>query len=557
VTRHRIPLLFTVAGSVAGLLAVAALAPVLVGTDWLKERLQASLGRRLGRPVTFERLELRYDPLPVVRMSRLRVGRAPGLQAGAVLEVDEARLEFRLEPLRRRSLKLGELVLERPRLLVAQRLSDAWQVPAVSAVRGMAIAPLALVSRLRLREGRIEFRSPGPAEGLAALALERVEADLDDIGRRAPIRTRLTAVLAGSGARLHLAGTVGPWTAAAGDPANLPVALALRLDTEEAPGPADSAFRIHGAAHGAVQMEGRLGDLAGGGRLVFPRVSLAHRSESCRSPARRTLVLEEIDLPVRIRGTALAVHPFGFRVADGSVRGQALLTWSAAGPDLRLSDVSIQGVDVARLLVDYLCHPFAVTGRLSGSGTLALDIGDPDWRRALGGQWRLDLGPGRLVGPGALTLAENLARAGSPPGPTSGRAPLPPAWSGPLDFERFAVSGTVEAGEIRAGDIRVTGPRTRIAGAGRYGLVDAQLDLRLAVETGRAAVDLSVVGPAWDPGRLAIERAWRGEPLPRAGSGRVRQDPSRPTPDGPGVLRSEGQAVETALRSPSARAHGP
>jgi hypothetical protein len=344
---------------------------------------------------------------------------------------------------------------------------------------------------------------------------------------------------------------VGPLSAAGGDPAALPVALALRLDTGGPPGPEDSTLQVLGAGRGAVRVDGRLGDLSGGGRLAFPRVSVAHQSGSCRSPARRTLVLEDLELPVRIRGAALAFQPFGFRVADGSVRGRAVLSWRSTGPELRLSEVSIQGVDVERVLVDYLCHPFAVTGRLSGSATLALAVADTDWRRTLGGQWHLDLGPGRLVGPGALTLVEHLARARhpriGPPGPSS----LPPVWPGRLDFERFAATGTVESGEIRVGEIRLTGPRTRIAGAGRYGLMDAQVDLRLAVETGRDAVDLSVVGPAWDPERLAVERAFR------SARGRAPQNPSPPTPARPGVLRSDGQAVETALRGPRERVHGP
>lgn len=192
--RRRIPRVLAAAGSVAGMLvAVAALAPALVGADWVKERVQASLARRLGRPVTFERLALRYDPLPVVRVSRLQVGNPPGLDADLFLQVDEARLEFRLDALRRRSLKLGELVLERPRLVVAQRPAGDWSVPGASALRGAAVAPLALVSRMRLRDGRID-RSPGRSEDQAGAAVRA----------RDPVRGEGSAVRGSFG--LHGAG---------------------------------------------------------------------------------------------------------------------------------------------------------------------------------------------------------------------------------------------------------------------------------------------------------------------------------------------------------------
>lgn len=556
-TRRRLVVVLGTAAALAGAVAgVVLLAPVVVGTAGVQERLRAGLSRRLGRPVTFERLALGYEPLPVVRVTRLSVGSPKGFGADPFVQVDEAVLRLRLEPLRRWSLKLGELVLERPRFVVVQRPGGDWNVPARSAL-STARAPLALVSRVRLRDGRIEVRAPGLGEQLADLPLERVEVGLDDVGRSAPIRVRLTAALAGGGVRFELAGTLGPLAAAGGDPTALPVQLSLRVDAEETTAPSAAAFWVRGAGGGAVRVDGRLGHLSGDGRLAFARVSLAHQPARCRLPVSRTLVLENVELPVHIAGAALTVRPFAFRVADGAVRGEAVLTWHPARPDIQLSDVQIQGVTVERVLVDYLCHPFAVTGRLYGSGTLALAGVDPDWRRAIGGEWRLDLGPGRLVGPGALTLAEHLARAGlarSAAASLPPSAPLPP---GPLDFARFAASGTVESGEIRAGEIRWTGSRTRIVGVGRYGLTDAHLDLRLAVETGRAAVDVSVVGPAWDPARLAIERAAPGSGrATEAVPGRSSRDPAQPTLERSSVLGSNRPVFGIALRDARERARG-
>lgn len=559
-TRRRLVVVLGTAAALTGAVAgVVLLAPVVVGTTGVQERLRAGLSRRLGRPVTFERLALGYDPLPVVRVTRLSVGSPKGFGADPFVQVDEVVLRLRLEPLRRWSLKLGELVLERPRFVVAQRAGGDWNVPARSALSTARAAPLALVSRVRLRDGRIEVRVPGLGERLADLPLERVEVGLDDVGRSAPIRVRLTAALAGGGVRFELAGTLGPLAAAGGDPAALPVQLSLRVDAEETAAPRGAAVWVRGTGGGAVRVDGRLGQLFGDGRLAFARVSLAHQPASCRLPASRTLVLENVELPVHIAGAALTVRPFAFRVADGAVRGEAVLTWHPARPDVQLSDVRIQGVTVERVLVDYLCHPFAVTGRLYGSGTLALAGVDPDWRRAIGGEWRLYLGPGRLVGPGALTLAEHLARAGPARSAAASRPPSVPLPPGPLDFARFAASGTVESGEIRAGEIRWTGSRTRIVGAGRYGLTDAHLDLRLAVETGRAAVDVSVVGPAWDPARLAIERA-------APGSGRATEavpgrssrdpDPAQPTLERSSVLGSSWPMFGIALRDARERARG-
>jgi uncharacterized protein involved in outer membrane biogenesis len=509
VSRRRLRLALTTAAACLGaLLALGFLAPRVLASAGAQAWLRAELSRRLGRPVTFDRLALAWEPLPTLRVTRLGVGSPRGGVPGLLVELDEVMLRLRLEPLRRLGLGVGELVLERPRVLVVQQASGEWDLPAGSALRAARL-PLALISRVRLRGGRVEVRAAGPGPRPTDLGMEDIELALDDLGRSTPIRVHLTAALAGGGVRLELAGTAGPVAAARGDPAALPVQLGLRLDAGERVGPGGPASWLRGVGGGVLRVDGRLGDLAGGGRLAFAQVSVTHQPPGCPLPAPRTLVLEDVELPVRLAGASVVLHPFALRVAGGSVGGRAVLRWSLARPDLQLTDVRIHGVAIERVMVDYLCHPLAVTGQLSGSGALTLAGAHADWRRTVEGAWRLNLGPGRLVGAAALALAESLVRAGRPQARAPG-GPFPPTVPGPLDFERLAATGTVESGEVRAEEIRWTGSRARVVGAGRYDLVGAHLALRLAVEAGRSTVTVRVTGPVWNPERLAVEHA--GEP---------------------------------------------
>ncbi|HEV8637449.1 MAG TPA: AsmA-like C-terminal region-containing protein [Chloroflexota bacterium] len=496
--------LLLLAGIAAGLLVIAAALlvslPFLVDLPRVQALLRSEASRLLDRPVEFERVSLSYWPLPAVRIRRLTVANAPGFGPDPLLGVEEARVRVRLLPLVRGRLQFGEVTLARPHVVVEQRRDGAWNLPAPGPARPAPAAPFVLVSRVRLRQGLVEIRLPDePGRSVTAHLVDRIDVTLDDLGWSHPMRFVVSARMPGGGIGLALDGQVGPLAAAGNDLAAVPARLTARFTAEEPRGSATAPFALTGKGEGELRAEGRLGSLAGGGRLRFGRLTLTHRPAACPTAGPRSLLLEAVELPVEINGPSLTVRPFAFRVGAGTVQGDAALGFRAGTPTVRLAGLRVQSVAAEPVLVEFLCQPYAVTGRVEGSGDIAFTgLGD-DLRRSAQGAWELRVGPGRLVGPAMLTLLSGVVRVGSVVYSAVTLDAPRSLFGSPADFQSLMARGTLGGGQLRVRDLALASPELRVTGGGTYGLVDTRLDFTLHVRTGRSGFAVKVGGTTRAP----------------------------------------------------------
>jgi hypothetical protein len=295
-------------------------------------------------------------------------------------------------------------------------------------------------------------------------------------------------------------GQVGPLAAAGADLAALPARLVARFTSEEGqPSPATTALAIAGKGDGEIRVEGRLGELVGGGRLRFARLTLTHRPAGCPGAGPRSLLLEGMELPVEIRGPDLAVRPFALRLGGGTMEGEAALSFRAATPAVQLTGVRAQGVATEPVLVEFLCQPYAVTGKIDAQGDFGFaGVGDALLRSAQG-QWQLKVGPGRLVGPAALKVLSGVVQVGTAVySLVTLDAPRALAGS-PLAFDSLAARGTVGGSQLRVADLAMLSRDLRVGGGGTYGLLDTRLDFMLNVQAGRTGFAVKVGGTAQAP----------------------------------------------------------
>jgi uncharacterized protein involved in outer membrane biogenesis len=486
-------------GLAAGLLLVASAVvlalPTLLDLPRFQSLLRSEASRVLDRPVRFERVSLAYWPLPAVRIRGLTVANAPGLGADPLLAVDDARIRVRLLPLLRGRLQLGEIVLEKPRVILEQRRDGSWNLPVPGSGRSASAAPaapLVLVSRLRLREGQLEIRIPGQSgAGPSARIVDRIDITLEDLGWTDPIRLEIAARLPGGGLAVKVEGQVGPLAAAGSDLAGLPARLTARFTAEEARPDAPGGFGLSGRGEGELRAEGPLGSLTGGGRLSFARLVVTARPEACAGRPARPLVLEGVELPVQIAGPRLAIEPFALRLGGGTARGGAALSLQGGVPAIRLADVRLQGVAAEPLLVDFLCQPYAVTGRLDAAGEGSFAGTGPDLLRSARGTWQVQVGPGRLVGPAIVTLLAGAVRVGG--AISSGPLPASP------DFDSLSAAGGVGGGQVQVRQLAVQNRRVQLTGSGTYGLLDTRLSFDFQVRAGKTSFGVKVTGTAREP----------------------------------------------------------
>jgi uncharacterized protein involved in outer membrane biogenesis len=492
-----------VGGVVVTLLALALISlPFVVDVPRMQELLRSEASRLLDRPVRFERVALSYWPLPAVRVVRLTVAGGPGFGPDPLLAVDEARVRVRLLPLLAGRLQFGEITLARPRVVVEQRRDGSWNLPSPSGGRPAPAAPFVLVSRVRLRDGRVEVRVAGdpgtPGAPAIAHLVDRIDLTLDDLGWSEPIGIKLTAHLPGGGITAEIEGTVGPLAQARGDLAGVPVRLAARFTAEEGRA-ASGAIGATGKGAGEVRVGGTLGQVTGGGQISFSRLVVTHRPTHCAAGAVRSLVLEDVSLPIQLDGPRLAFRPFQLRMAGGTVQGEATLTWQAGTPGVQLAGVRLRGVAAEPVLVDFLCQPYAVAGRLDASGEVAfVGIGD-ELLRSARGRWDVQVGAGRFVGPAVVKLMAGLVRVGAAVYSVVTLDAPRGVFASPTEFQSLAATGTIGGGRVQVREVKLTSSDLRVTGDGTYGLVDARLDFNVNIHAGRNTFAVKVAGTAAEP----------------------------------------------------------
>jgi len=98
---------------------------------------------------------------------------------------------------------------------------------------------------------------------------------------------------------------------------------------------------------------------------------------------------------VGYRDQVLAARPLTTSVGDAPITGQLSLSL-APGLRTQLTDLGIKGLPLEKVLVDYLCQGYAITGPLDLTGGLAFDAGN--MLGTLTGPGQMKVGRGKVVG---------------------------------------------------------------------------------------------------------------------------------------------------------------
>jgi AsmA protein len=162
----------------------------------------------------------------------------------------------------------------------------------------------------------------------------------------------------------------------------------------------------------------------------------------------------------------------------------------------RLTQLAIRNLDLAAVLVERLCQPFAVTGRLDLDGDLTLGL-DGAWRRAAGAG-RFRIGPGKVVGADAVNLVRELA--GVAVLPASARSESSGGRS-PLEFDSITASYTLRDGVARTDDLLYHARGVTVTAAGTYDLGNGRVGIDVTLTEGANRIAGFVSGA---PGSLRV-----------------------------------------------------
>jgi hypothetical protein len=158
-----------------------------------------------------------------------------------------------------------------------------------------------------------------------------------------------------------------------------------------------------------------------------------------------------------------------------------------------LKDIDVRGVDLAPILVDFLCLPSAVTGPMDLTGEVSMLATDP-WRTARGsGQFRI--GPGRATGRDIVRLVNDviaLADVGSTVLSSERRI----RESAPLDFASITGTYRIIGGVVMADDLLYQGADQRVTAKGTVTLLNGRVEMAVIVTQGRNQVRGLVSGTA-------------------------------------------------------------
>jgi uncharacterized protein involved in outer membrane biogenesis len=515
--------------AVAALVAAGVALPRLVDTARVRSLIASAASQALGRPVSVRSVEMAIVPLPSVVLRDVEVGDHPSYGAEPLARLAEVRVRLRLWPLLLLRVELGDVLLVRPRISLVADAAGRWNAGAVGlpgaeprrAPRGRgggggsAPAGAVLASRIRIESGlvTIERRHAG---GVTRHRIEGVDltATPAAVGRLAlEARARL------SPGDVELGLVEGALDVVAGRAlADTPVAARLTVRAR-ALGSLLAAGAAHdpgvaGSVEGSFTIGGTVGRPSAVGTVTVSEAALVRTEPRCPEPRRRVLALGPASASARLDDGRLTADPVSIAVAGGEIR-------ASVGADLgrgsiEVTELGARGVAVERLLVDFLCQRYAVTGPLALRGNLEAQAADP--LGTMGGSGQVRIGPGTIAGAQAIALVHAVGRLG---GELSSLLRAPAGGGAPIGYDAITATYRIDGGVVFTNDLELRTAGLRVSAAGTYTLASGALDLHTEVRQGRAELRARVTGSASSPTIRLV-----GGPVPgparagKAGTGR-------------------------------------
>ncbi|HEU5193538.1 MAG TPA: AsmA family protein [Methylomirabilota bacterium] len=497
-------------------LAIAALAavPFLVDTPRIQGYIANNATQALGRPVKFSSVSLRVLPLPAVVLHDLEVAEDPKFGTGPFLKLKSGRIRVKLLPLLSGRVELGDIVLDKPVVTVVQAADGRLNISTLGTGAGPKAGG---------EPSRPPGRTPGGGGAGAAMAISRVSVD-DGV---------VTYVARGKGgavSQYRLEGLDVTVTGGAtqlafkGDATAQPGALSLKISDGTlglTPGRplTDAALRgkvavegkdikdlavaaagpspqLGGSLKAALTLGGTVGAPTATGEVQMTPLTVTQSQPSCPQPKQRTLTVSSLKLNAGWQDQRLTGHPLTASLGDGTVSAQLTVTLGR-GVHVKLGDLGIKALPLEKVLVDYLCEGYAITGPLDLTGGVDFDVAD--MLNTLNGPGQLKVGRGKVVGSQALALIGSVVRVG---GAISAllQADLPhDMFNSPLEFESITGTYQITNGTATTKDLLYTSRAMKVLIAGDYGLGSSRMNLDMTVTHNRGDIKAKITGTTSSP----------------------------------------------------------
>jgi len=515
--------LLIVAGVVVVLVVVALIAvPRVVDTPRIQALIATTVSQSLGRPVKFSEVSVSILPLPSVVLKDLEVAEDPAFGQGPFLRLNEAVVRLRLWPLLSFRVELGDFILKRPMISLVQAPDGRWNFTtlgvhteprATGRTRsgggggGTVGAAGVLGGRVKIENGVVtyETRARGATahysvEGLGLAVAGGPQGSLTFTGDARVKPGDVTVKIAEGSLTLNGARTL----------ADASVRAKISLEGKEirelialAMGPEPA---IDGGVKGTLTVGGTVGHAKATGDVELTNLVVTQTRPSCPEPQKRSLALGNVKVNAVWEAPRFMGRPVTGSVAGGSLTTNATVTLEQT-IHVDLTELTLKGVAIEKVLVDFLCQGYAVTGPTDDTGSLGVRLDDL-WH-TLNAQGRLRIGPGRVVGSQALSVLGNLARVGGAVAAVLG-SELPNLGSSPVEYDSITATYTITNGVVNTRDFLLSGRSLKISAAGTYALASGAVNLDVGVVTGRTELKGKVTGTTSSPSiRVAPPAALR------------------------------------------------
>ena len=494
-------------------LAIAALVavPYLVDLPRVQALIASNATQALGRPVKFASMRIAALPLPAVELHGLEIGEDPQFGKDPFVRLETGTVRLKLWPLLRGRVELGDITLKKPVISVVQAADGRLNVASLGGAAepstprgsrsgsgaGGAGAGAVLASKVKIDDGIVDYVTRGKGETAARYRIENLDLTLTGGGSQIALAGGFAVKPGDLNVKLEDATLA---VAGAKTLTEAPLRGKVVLDAKDI-GALTRAFmgpspEYGGGVKGTLNLAGTLGAPSAAGDVMINQPRVTQVQPACPEPKRRTLALADLKLNAGYKDSVFNARPLITGVGNGTVAAQ-LTASLERGVRVQLNDIGIKALPLDKLLVDYLCQGYAITGPLDLTG--ALSFAAADMWNTLSGPGTLRAGPGKVVGSQALALVSGVVRVG---GAISAalNAEVPAIAAGsPLEFESITGTYQITNGVVTTRDLLYTSKPMKVAIAGQYGLANGRMDLDMNVIHGRGEVKAKVTGNAASP----------------------------------------------------------
>jgi hypothetical protein len=491
-------------------IVAAAVMPYLVDTPRIQAYIAATASQTLRRPVKFSSVWLRVLPLPAVELHGLEVAEDPSFGTAPFLQLDTGRVRLKLVPLLSGRVELGDIVLKKPVITIIQAADGRLNIstlgttteprppsrPGRTTGAPAAAAPVA-VTRVTVDDGLVTYVAHGKGDVLAQYRLSGVDITLTGGGtqitfkgdaRLQPGDVGLTVrdgIVAVGGARPLTEASLRGKVAIDGKDVAPLAAVAM------GPTPA-----LGGGVKGTLALGGTVGVPTAAGEVTLSALTVTQSNPRCPEPRRRTLTIPSVKLNAGWQEQRLIGKPLTATLGGGTITTQLTASLDR-GVRVELADLGIKALPLEKVLVDFLCQGYAITGPLDLTGGLSFEARDM-WN-TLSGPGQLRVGSGKVVGSQALALIGGVVRVGGAISSILAADVPTQSFDSPLEFDSITGTYTLASGVATTRDLLYTSRAMKVAIAGDYGLATGRMDLDMVVTHSRGELKAKVTGTTASP----------------------------------------------------------